>query len=242
MQSLFSLTKLPGFLFKRVAYEVAGRSEKARAAAQLQAADREILEKLCRDGIAVVPNFLSPRECARILEDYEPLLDKISKGEQPAGKKIKGFPSYGVFRLLEAEKESRLAARSFFSSEKVAAFARSYVGAYASAYQKMIEIKPCPGLASKADRPHIDDWRHRFKAFLYLTNVREDNAPLVYWLGSHRVAAWRLKKEFSYYCCKDENSGYLTEDEVDKIADGSWFERRCVTADAGTLLLVDTRG
>ncbi len=121
--------------------------------------------------------------------------------------------------------------------------AKSYVSKNVCSFQKMIELKPDVGNKSIADAFHFDDWRHRFKALLYLTDVGEHNAPFVYLKGSHLEGSWRNKFEFEYF--KDGRKGrhgYFFTQEVEGLVEKWGFEKMTCTAKKGTLLLVDTRG
>jgi len=88
-----------------------------------------------------------------------------------------------------------------------------------------------------ANVPHWDDWRVRFKAFIYVYDVDSHNAPMVYLKRSQRGVPWRRAKNF------------VAEFLPHASAGGSWwpieqlgFEKVSCTGRAGTLVLFDTLG
>jgi hypothetical protein len=94
-----------------------------------------------------------------------------------------------------------------------------------------------------ADLFHFDNWRPICKAFLYLTDVGEENAPFVYLKGSHQRGRWRHKFEREYDADGPTGRfGHFFPQEMRQLrASHAWAEEVC-TAPAGTLILADFRG
>lgn len=88
--------------------------------------------------------------------------------------------------------------------------------------------------------PHWDHWEARIKAFLYLTDVTEDQAPTVYLRGTNKQTApsFRFNKDFATKFLPGSSTG------------GSWvpfygaesYEAVTFTAPAGSMFLFDARG
>lgn len=232
-------------MLDRLLYEVARRNPllfrryKARHYRRYRPEDvtDPVIDVLRRDGVHVIPGFVSADEAARIGDQARPMLDKVEAGSMPG--RHHHFDRYGVTRLLEADQH--LDADAFFASDWIASIARGYVSADVAAYQQMVERRDRPHVVGPADVVHFDDWRPRFKAFLYLTDVGEAHAPFVYYRGSHQPAAWRHRIEYE----RDRHwpngaIGNFTPHQAEPLI--APFEQITVTGSAGTLIFADTRG
>ena len=236
MNLSFLKKSLPVFLAKRVAYEFSV----PRSTGSPEGDDT--LKSLRESGVAILRDYFSRTEVQQWKQQLTPFLDSLKSGHPEAGIKHYSNPEYGVYRLMEADRWVPNT-QKFFNDPRIESIARSYVGSSAHSYQRMAELKPTPGAQSIADTVHFDDWKHRFKAFLYLTDVGPENAPFAYLPGSHRFGAWRFRKEFEYFSGgKDGSYGYFNDSEVEALR--SRFRFDCVEypAAAGTLILADTRG
>ena len=204
---------------------------------------KDVLKTIERDGLYVQPNFLSPEIIQNIRKEVEPSLIELQKGIYKGDKKNARFEEYGVYRLMQIDEVSP-ASKFFFENEMINEIANAYVSPLVKSYQRMVELKPEPGKKSIADDFHFDDWRHRFKAFVYLTDVNEKNAPFVYVKKSHNATdAWRINKEFEYFRDgKKGTYGYYKDSEIEEILRNGNYEKVICAAPAGTLILTDTRG
>ncbi len=198
------------------------------------------LETLVRDGVVVIENFLDSETAKNIASELMPTMKKVMDGQYTGSCKFERFSEYGVYRLMNPEKEAS-SCNVFFDNPLIADIARAYVGPKTVSYQHMAELKPEPGKEAIADNYHFDDWKHRFKAFLYLTDVGEANAPLAYVKGSQRRALWRRDKEFDFYH-KGHTEAYFTAEETERLKEKHGFKEISFTGKAGTLILADLRG
>lgn len=203
-----------------------------------------ILTRLFADGIVVIPNFITNEACGRIVSSFRSHFNDIHSGNFIKSK-FHYFPDYGVTRILEADKLSN-ESLLFFNNEYVNNIAQKYVSKKASSYQKMIELRSGDNTKSKSDGIHFDDWKQRFKSFLYLNDVTSDNAPFRYYPGSHLGKGWRLRRllaEYDYFLHgKSGKYGYFSRDEFSKFKHKLTFPEQVCCGSAGTLILVDTRG
>ena len=198
------------------------------------------IEALLRDGALVVEDFITAEVVEQIKNEVMPSMEKVWKGEYTGPNKHYQFPEYGVYRLLEIDKISP-ASSVFFESEMINTLAQAFVTKDVKSYQRMAELKPEPGNFSISDDYHFDDWKHRFKAFLYLTDVTEDEAPLRYVKGTHLPNEWRAEKDYEYHV-SGHKEGYYTVEEAQQIMKDNGFEETILTGKAGTLILADVRG
>ena len=189
----------------------------------------------------IIPNFISENVINSVLSETRDALSKVINNKY-YDTKSHYFPNYGIYQVLECEKLSP-SSKLFFDNEMINEMARSYVSQDVKSYQKMIELRPDPRKESVSDTFHFDDWRHRFKAFLYLTDVSETNAPFVYLKGSHIPDKWRDKKEYEYYRYGKLGSyGSFFIQEIEYLKSKYNFETFTCTGNKGTLILTDTRG
>ena len=95
-----------------------------------------------------------------------------------------------------------------------------------------------------SDSWHFDDWKHRLKAMVYLTDVGIDESPLSYLRGSHDLNyRGRFEKEFDYFIYnKNSEFGYLSEKFVEDICNENSMEKITIEGSAGDLILFDSRG
>lgn len=200
----------------------------------------ELLKQLETTGCAVIPNFISADICGQILEEVEqPIKD------HHAGKEIKDYFSAegGHERMGNIDEYSPLAKEHFYNNQFVIDLAKSYVSSKAVGYRKEADYKYKVGGQYQADLAHFDDWRHRFKAFLLLHEVTEENAPLIYYANSHKGDRWR--KEWEYIFHRDGVNGrygHFFPQEFRKLKQEQNFVRTPIIGKAGTLFLGDFRG
>jgi hypothetical protein len=199
---------------------------------------------LFSEGIVVIPDFIEKEKCDNIISFYNPLFDEISMGSF-SKTKFHYLPEYGVTRILEADILSSVALE-FFNNQFIHDIAKKFVSPNAFSYQNMIELRSGDNSKSKADGKHFDDWRQRFKAFLYLNDVSIENAPFRYFPGSHLGKGWflrRLISEHEYFRFgRSGKFGYFTNDEFSKFEHKLAYPEKVCCGSAGTLILVDTRG
>jgi len=201
---------------------------------------KDILREIDLNGCTIIENFIPPDIINKILVEVEaPYL------EMQAGKKNDDFwhSEGGNGRIGNIDKYSPLAKEYLFDSQMISNLAKSYVSKSAVGFRKEADFKYSPGESYQADVVHIDDWRHRFKAFVLLHDLERVNAPLVYYKGSHKSAHWRQDLEYSYH--KDGQSGrfgHLFPQEMRKIQSEHHYESVHFEGKAGSLFLGDFRG
>ena len=206
---------------------------------------KDIYSQLVEDGVVFIPNYISTTECEKWTQESESALQALLNGKQGCQYVSHRYPEYGVYRLLNFDTVVPLTSK-FYEDEMIETIAKSYVGENIQSYQRMIEIRIGDNKESSADKCHFDDWKHRFKAFLYLSEVDEDNAPFRYLLGSHNSNLWRGErfwKEYDYFLNGRKGSyGHYTDSQKEKLISKYGFEEKVFTGQAGSLILVDTKG
>lgn len=202
------------------------------------------LDILINDGILFIPNFFEKKIVDQISQEIKHTMFDLYEDKYEGDLKNHRFENYGVYRLLDVDRISPTS-KKFFDLDLVNQLAKAYVSKDTISFQRMVEFKPLPGYTSVSDNWHFDDWKHRFKAFLYLSDVSNEEGPFTYLKGSHNQnLEWRKRKEVEYFIYgKQKGSyGYFLPDEVEYIKKKYNLKVAECNAEAGSLIIADTRG
>ena len=74
----------------------------------------------------------------------------------------------------------------------------AYISPDIASYRHQLEYRFGLSHMAQADLWHFDNWRPICKAFLYLVDVGEKNAPFRYLKGTQKAAPWRRRYELEY--------------------------------------------
>lgn len=208
----------------------------------------EYLSILRRDGIVFVEDFIGPGNIADIIEEIQERTGLMADRAPPDIVKRNA-------RYLLIDPAARLpSTRVFFDSALVSGLARAYLSKDAVPDRPAVQLKADIGETSIVDFYHIDEWRYLISAFLLLTDVGPDEAPMVYLKGSHRLRPWRIRKEqeFYFYYDRDDAGEYANEEspycgcylptEIRRLRERYGYEPVTCTGPAGTLMLFDNLG
>lgn len=165
---------------------------------------REYVDVLLRDGVVVIPNFLSPDQYAEVLEDFHRIEPELS---------FRPVPHYAHMKQLEhgrlhnashgVNADARLKAMRRYLAENQRLI--SIVSAVAHVRTKTIGnatvdvYKLVDNTAPDNDVEtvmHADLHSPTLKAFYYLNDVDETNGAFVYAKGSARITLARLRHEY----------------------------------------------
>lgn len=229
--------EVPAFLLRKLAYRRRLRRD-ALDAPPVEVAEHVTV--LHRDGIVVIPDFLDATtvEAIRRAIPDEAVFEESSEGDRA---------------LFHRDAHRIDALAPFFDRPIITATARAYISASAIPLRRTIGLKVVHGDVLCFELfCHMDTWKKRLKAFLYLEDVDEDNAPMIYLRGSHR-GLWRLPTEARIAgWFRTDNQGFaLPEDyylgcfwphEVQRIAAAHGYRETVCTGRAGTLVMFDGRG
>ncbi|MFD5514149.1 phytanoyl-CoA dioxygenase family protein [Streptomyces sp. NPDC127051] len=196
---------------------------------------------LQRDGLAVIENFLNRDQIDELRRNI-PEVDAFESSPEGAGSLF--FP--------DAHRIPGL--KTFFGDPRLRSIAQSYVSREAIPLRQTIGLKVAKGdIGSSEMNYHMDTWKMRLKAFLFLHDVTATEAPLCYLKGSHK-GAWRLWTEarINRYYEVDEK-GYAASKEryhlsafwpheVRQLITDYDYEEVLCTGSAGTVVLFDGRG
>ncbi len=192
-------------------------------------------EKVAKDGFVLVPDYLSGEALESVRREVFALpgiMDGKYEGPLPfTNKPSDGLCAFGITPALPTAYSWTV------SNKQLHGVARALFGPTVKLSAASILSKYNKDVVDSAEAPHWDDWRVRLKAFIYLTDVTEANAPTIYVKGSINGVSWRLDRDYASVYAPVASAG------------GSWWpvealglEKIVCTGKAGTLLLFDARG
>lgn len=197
--------------------------------------------ELVSNGIYIQENFLSDSEVETMLIN---------------------IPNYNEMRRSPEGTETRFVVNAdsidsleiFFKDEFIKSVIQAAIGSSAHMLRAVAQRRRVKGWTGAFEQFfHSDSWRYRYKAFLYLTDVSADNAPLVYAPKTAR-GAWRylLDREINrtYHVAPDtfldgEDSqfvGTLLPHQSNRVFKKVNTKPITVCAPRGTLIIFDARG
>lgn len=202
---------------------------------------RQFVDALNSDGIVVIPEFLSEAQCRSFLE------------RQPEDTKFMISPEGDQSKVyLKANVDPAFSA--FFDDPRIPYIMKGYIGENAVPLRQSMEIRTAKGQISAFNRMfHMDSWKPRTKAFLYLHDIEADDAPLCYLKGSHK-GQWRLPMEYKLAMQYEAGDNGYSKDldvvwvgcywpyEVSSLKRQYGIEEVVCTGKAGTLVVFDARG
>lgn len=224
------ITLLKHFLYYRHRYAWAARI----IPKNLQGEQKKWLGELARNGIVVMPDYFTKEDVDIIVSEIENALvtEKYSK--------LIDLPEYGVQRYILSSDSSQTANNKVFN-EFFDELGRSYLGGLGKRFQVMYEIKGGENAKSIADDMHFDDWKKRFKIFVYLNDVSENNCPFHFYPNSKGNSLSRFIKECEYVLWGRHGSwGYYSKREEERLIQEKEIVPLTVTGKKGTVILCDT--
>jgi len=236
------LQRHPRLKGNRVFHELQRRRGYRGVQVRPELTDRtDLLEQLAGRGVAVAPDFFPPAQIEEMLAGCDEVIRRARDGEL-ADRTFTVQPDI-LFRIGKVD-ELVPATRAFFEDPAIRSVMEANLSPRVASFRREMETRFGLSKMAQADLFHFDNWQPICKAFLYLVDVGEENAPFAYLAGSHRRAKWRLPHEvaFSAYG-KHGRFGHLFPQEVRKLREDNpdWDEVVC-TGTAGTLILADLRG
>lgn len=227
----------PAFLLRKLAY-----LRRLRHSALDEPAPEvaDYVSALCRDGMVAIPNFLDAETIAAM---RRAIPDETAFAVSEEGDRALFYHDAGSISAFTP----------FFDHPILTETARALISADAIQLRKEVCLKVVHGdFLSFEQFAHIDTWKMRMKAFLYLEDVNEDNGPTVYYKGSHR-GSWRLPMEAriagwyrtdpeGFAVPEDYYLGCFWPHEVQRLVQAHGYHETICTGPAGTLLMFNGRG
>lgn len=200
-----------------------------------------VTRRLLTDGVVVLPNFFEGSAIRELRRAIPPIEEcQVS----PEGTRTRFF--------LNADRLAPLA--PFFKSELISTTMRNVLGPTATMFRAVAQYRTELGnFGAFENFFHLDTWRPRYKAFLYLTDVSYGNGPFTYTPRTH-YGGWRTRFDHDIADVFKAGAHGLIQDDESAYVGCLWpheYARVCrqlktapltITGDAGTLILFDARG
>lgn len=195
------------------------------------------VDTLRRDGCVEIPDFLDPADLTLVADAARDCLARdVRRDEMDQG----GNHLELIWRD-DVPQARRADLDRFFLHPGVLALASAAErilvepGAGRCHVQHLVQRKGEPDIQAAI---HSDTFHPTHKVWLYLTDVSEDDGPLVYYPGSHRLGISTLRA--IYRESNAENAGSRRLDEAEVARRG--LAARSFTCPANTLVVADTCG
>lgn len=151
----------------------------------------DLFEKLDRDGIIILRNFISPEQYG---EAYELMRGRLNAAE--AKESSGSLYRLGSFSVSECSSS----VQSHLEEKFALVYALlCYVDGYEIAQSRfgptLQGTKEISGVIGDNCEPHVDCFQPSGKAFLYLTDVTEEDSPFTYVVGTNQRNDWRIGLE-----------------------------------------------
>lgn len=205
--------------------------------------DDPLLAALARDGIVVLEGWHAGSAVAAAVGALDEVVARVWADTAPPEWDTVRYPDDGIYRVRGV---STLVpeAGALLRVPSLIALAGEYLGHAVGNVVDYVDFKPDVGVHDDTTVPHMDGCWPQIKIFTLLSDVGPDNAPLVYWKGSHVPARWRLLPDYLNFAGTYFGSGGVCPPHVlrEVEADSGAICKTVVTGGAGTVVVMDTRG
>lgn len=193
-----------------------------------------VLEQLKIRGCATIGNFWPNERCRQVIEEIDHALKTNTSCHR-------WTDTEGADRRLYFAERGGAELSNFFHEPVIESMRRHHSGvARADTLLLAARLGYVPGNKGSGGGWHRDSpHRSQFKAILYLTDVGLENGPFEYLEGTH-LTSKSLRLFFNG--STRANQYRFSDAEAERIYLGGTVNRRTFTAEAGTLILVDTKG
>jgi hypothetical protein len=221
---------------------VLDRYARSHATATVAEPDDPILATLLADGVVVLPGYHDPDMIRSLHDRLLPMLERVRRDEADPSWRTLRYAEDGIYRLQETATVVPEVAQ-VLDDRRLQEVARRYLGGTIRGSGHYVDYKP-DFVHDHTTQLHMDSWQSQVKIFTLLCDVDEARAPLVYWKGSHRDAAWRRRFDHAFWLADEVGiSGLFPASVVRRVAQEEGRLRELIaTGTAGTVIMADTRG
>jgi hypothetical protein len=200
-----------------------------------------LAQSLLRSGIVVIPKAFTATQTRKFTESL-PTRDECRYS--PEGTNTLFYPNAHTIPGFA----------DFFNSPLITDVMHEVLGPRANRYRAAAQYRDTVGRTAAFDQFfHVDSWRPRYKAFLYLSRVTSESGPFTYipnthhglWRDSLDNEIWRHFRPGADSYIHDDISAYVGCFWPHQVKDLCARQHAIpleVIGDAGTLILFDARG
>jgi hypothetical protein len=218
--------------------------------------DGSDISDLLKDGYIIKKNFFSKKIINNWKNITKLFFDEILKNKDSMIQNCLVDDSFGKYYFSESKGVLRIIDKIdifpeiniFFNSPYITNLFSNYLNTKTPRIIKLYSFRFENSFGINTDNIsdswRFDDWKHRLKAMVYLTDVGINKSPLSYIRRSHDLNyRGRFEKEFDYFIHKKNGEfGYLSEKFVENICNENSMEKITIEGSAGDLILFDSRG
>ena len=198
----------------------------------------EVIKKLDKDGIVEIKNYLSNEEIKYFLKiinkEVKDIFENKYKKSEVYNSEDDGKLVYNVNYNSNNKIYEKLNNDKYIND-----IISSYVGKKVKPSSTVVELKYGKNKLDESISEHTDDWKYRVKVFFILEDIKKNNAPMRYFLNTHKEYNW--KKNHNYLSWAFEATP-ITPYVFRKIVKKEKIVEKVCTAKAGSLIIADTRG
>jgi hypothetical protein len=175
----------------------------------------------------VIEDFFSKEDCLAIRNDFDKMISNNPNAVQ----------SYSDKRVFGIEERSKKA-YDFYSNNFLKSIADAYCSTtLANAFTLFNKVETLPGSKGSGEGWHKDSSFRQFKAFLYLSDVGENDAPFQVILKSHKIQDYLndmniAGMQFRELRIKNEQVNKILQEDPDRL--------HSFKGKAGMVILADT--
>ena len=200
------------------------------------------LSELRENGICVVENFFEPALIRRMREEVWQEAERLRYDKLGDGRKYRRMPDDSLYRLHDTRSFAP-STRGFYENAELADLVAAYMGPSYRVRAGYLDYKVGKAKFDSAAIPHIDNYLREIKIFLLLDDCAPNNAPMVYWRGSHARRSWRWPYDYMCYTGTAYGiNGFVACSILDEQEELGTVKPMTCTGQAGTMFVVDTRG
>ena len=217
--------------------------------------DSEYIRKLLSDGFVVIPDFLDKKAQGLVAEEYDRMMDTWDQHS------VDGTGAVNIkIRGVDWAKLTPNVSRLLFNSDRISKIVHNTLGLrkpenglnslLRSRYQffRCFSEDSAVGTSRNSEGNtssvnwHADTFHNLYKAFYYVNDVKEANAPTLLLKQSHRISIWRLMLERASSIRRSNKSGsnFILKQEQDKLLSKKNNGLTSATATRGSLIIINT--
>ena len=187
----------------------------------------KILSEIELNGFYVIDDFFSNDDCLSIKNDFDKMLSSDPSVVQ----------NYSDKRVFGIEERSQKA-YDFYSDKFLKSIADTYCSSVlANAFTLFNKVETLPGSKGSGEGWHKDSSFRQFKAFLYLSDVGENDAPFQVILNSHKIKDYLNDMSITGMQFRELR---ISNEQVDKILQKDPDRLHTFKGKAGMVILADT--
>lgn len=203
------------------------------------------LSELLDTGLLILPEYHDSRLISAVSEQARKLGERLKSGEGPELPNAVIYADDGIYRLRNIETHIP-EIKAIINDTHLRQLVADYLHYPLKTSGNYLDYKPDIGKHDDTTVPHMDQWKSSIKIYTLLSDVTEENAPLIYWKGSHFDREWRRPMDCLNWAGTGIGSAGICPPHILRDRTGidgpENLEKAVVTGKAGTVVLADTRG